>query len=236
MPDNSKKFHRFASESILFKGRTDWYYCYLKAGRIMQVLFFLAANAAAAERDDLEGLARRAGLLPGDIAHLASGEVDAAVVLADIFALLSGLQMLTAGGVLSKENALVIEAEYEAIAERLVRGSHPSPFLSSDDFGVPELHEPSASTLSAPGHFGRLSSPTAVLKDKQPKGQNKGQSDRMSLILELVRKKKSLSIKEIAAVIKDCSEKTIQRELGSLIQQGLVRKVGERRWSLYLPA
>jgi len=58
----------------------------------------------------------------------------------------------------------------------------------------------------------------------------------MSLILELVRKKKSLSIKEIATVVKGCSEKTIQRELALLIHQGLVRKVGERRWSLYLPA
>jgi len=58
----------------------------------------------------------------------------------------------------------------------------------------------------------------------------------MSFILDLVRKRKSLSIKEIAAVIKDCSEKTIQRELAALISQGLVRKVGERRWSLYTPA
>ena len=32
-----------------------------------------------------------------------------------------------------------------------------------------------------------------------------------------------------------CSEKTIQRELNILIERGLIRREGERRWSVYLP-
>ena len=39
----------------------------------------------------------------------------------------------------------------------------------------------------------------------------------------------------VAKVIKGFSEKTIQRELTALIQQGLVQKRGERRWSVYSP-
>lgn len=202
----------------------------------MQVLFFLSQNSAPEAHDDLEGLARRASMLPGDIAHLAAGEVDIPVVLADIFALLSGLQTALASGSLGKENAQVLQGEYEALAERLVHGSNPSPFLSQDDFGLPSLPEASSPMLGAPASFGKLNNQPRAIKDKETKGHTKGQSDRMSLILELVRKKKRLSIKEISEVIKGCSEKTIQRELGALIEQGLVRKVGERRWSLYIPA
>jgi DNA-binding HxlR family transcriptional regulator len=34
-------------------------------------------------------------------------------------------------------------------------------------------------------------------------------------------------------MIRGVSEKTIQRELGALIESGLVMKQGERRWSVY---
>lgn len=44
------------------------------------------------------------------------------------------------------------------------------------------------------------------------------------------------SIKDIAKAIKGCSEKTIQRELNSLIAKGLVVREGEKRWSIYKKA
>jgi DeoR/GlpR family transcriptional regulator of sugar metabolism len=46
----------------------------------------------------------------------------------------------------------------------------------------------------------------------------------MSLILDFVKKNNGVSIKEIAAVVRGCSEKTIQRELGNLIEQGLIEE------------
>ena len=66
------------------------------------------------------------------------------------------------------------------------------------------------------------------------KTENIKQKERMSLILDFVRKSGGVSIKEIAAVIKGCSEKTIQRELGTLIQKGYIERKGERRWSIYI--
>jgi len=230
MPDNNKKFHEFALQSILFKGRNDWYFCYLKTEKIAHVLTLLAVSAPPAAVEDVHDVARRTARLAGEIAHLAAGEVDAPVVLADIFSVLSCIRMLVAQSSLSAPTGLLLVREFEQVAERLVRGSHPSPFVSAEDFTVPALGE--ASYLASPQG---LTPQSPVLKDNKSKGQNKGQTERMSLILELVRRKKSLSIKEIAAEIKGCSEKTIQRELGVLINQGLVRKVGERRWSLYLP-
>ncbi|OGC87678.1 hypothetical protein A3D70_01210 [Candidatus Adlerbacteria bacterium RIFCSPHIGHO2_02_FULL_54_18] len=228
MPDNSKKFHEFALESILFKGRIDWYFCYLKAEKLARALSFLGRGVAGEDQNDIDDVARRAGLLPGSIAHLAGGEVDAPLVLADVFGLLSAVRLLGARGCLNEQNTQVLVHEYETVAERLVRGSNPSPFVSAEDFSVPQL-ESTAMFLPRPPHAQEES------RDNKTKGQSKGQSERMSLILELVRKKKQLSIKEIALVIRDCSEKTIQRELAALINQGLVRKVGERRWSVYMP-
>jgi len=40
-------------------------------------------------------------------------------------------------------------------------------------------------------------------------------------------------VKDFAKVITDISEKTIQRELLDLVQRGVIKKEGERRWSRY---
>ena len=58
-------------------------------------------------------------------------------------------------------------------------------------------------------------------------------TNRQHIILQLLKKKKEISIKDIAQIIKDCSEKTIQREVIDLIEKGVLKKTGERRWSKY---
>jgi hypothetical protein len=80
-----------------------------------------------------------------------------------------------------------------------------------------------------------IKSPSNDIKDKDiitDKGLFK-RSNRQNIILNLLKKKKEVTIKDIAQVIKDCSEKTIQRELISFIQAGVLKKTGERRWSKY---
>ena len=61
-------------------------------------------------------------------------------------------------------------------------------------------------------------------------------NDRQQLILGIIREIGESSIKDISDNIKDCSEKTIQRELNTLIYDGVLKKVGERRWSKYILA
>lgn len=58
-------------------------------------------------------------------------------------------------------------------------------------------------------------------------------NNRRTTILKLIKDKKVVSIKDICSVISDCSEKTIQRELGGLVDEGVLKKMGERRWSQY---
>lgn len=58
-------------------------------------------------------------------------------------------------------------------------------------------------------------------------------TDRAERIKTVLEAKPQASIKDIAEVITDVSEKTIQRELNSLIEKGQVIREGERRWSKY---
>lgn len=58
-------------------------------------------------------------------------------------------------------------------------------------------------------------------------------TDRAERIKTVLEAKPQATIKDIAEVITDVSEKTIQRELNSLIEKGQVVREGERRWSRY---
>ena len=57
--------------------------------------------------------------------------------------------------------------------------------------------------------------------------------DRESRVLDVIRDKGVVSIKDISSVIFDVSEKTIQRTLNALIDKGQIKKEGERRWAKY---
>lgn len=56
---------------------------------------------------------------------------------------------------------------------------------------------------------------------------------RRDTILKIIKDKKEVMIKDITNIISDCSEKTIQRELTSLVSLGVLKKMGNKRWSRY---
>lgn len=246
MPERMPEFQNRSLESVLFKGRRSWYFCYLKSEKIAHALSIIAGQSTTG---DLDTVVEAAANIPQTIAHLAADEVTPQAVLADIFGLISLLRICATRGYLYNENALVLVDECEQIVEKINAGIQQPPFLSTEDFllsempNLPEPIGPRIPELSSvrpvrpikdiyKGHDNLKDSP--AIKDKE-KGGQEGNS-RALKILDLVKEQKSLSIKDISAVIRGCSEKTIQRELSGLIEQGLVRKVGERRWSTYVPA
>ena len=66
------------------------------------------------------------------------------------------------------------------------------------------------------------------------KDKNKEKENRKNSILKLINDKKSVVIKDITTLFPDVSEKTIQRELTSLIEEGRITKRGSKRWSIYM--
>lgn len=63
--------------------------------------------------------------------------------------------------------------------------------------------------------------------------QNRKQTRREQIVALFV-KGVDVSIKDIAARIKGCSEKTIQRELNALVLDNVIERIGEKRWSRYV--
>jgi len=56
---------------------------------------------------------------------------------------------------------------------------------------------------------------------------------RQSIIINMLKRKKEIMIKDVSPLIHNCSEKTIQRELLAMVKAGILKKEGEKRWSKY---
>ncbi len=61
----------------------------------------------------------------------------------------------------------------------------------------------------------------------------KPRKNRKKQIIDIIKDKGNVTIKDICDVIKDCSEKTVQRALAALVEEGVVTKEGARRWTKY---
>ena len=77
------------------------------------------------------------------------------------------------------------------------------------------------------------SKPTKPAPRPQAKKQSSSGDDREQRIIDVIRQKGDVSIKDISTVIFDVSEKTIQRTLQTLIDKRQIIKEGERRWARY---
>lgn len=58
-------------------------------------------------------------------------------------------------------------------------------------------------------------------------------NNRRNIILELLQNRPFITVTEVTNVIDGCSSKTLQRELLSLVNEGILIKKGKRRWSAY---
>jgi len=58
--------------------------------------------------------------------------------------------------------------------------------------------------------------------------------ERKQKILDYINSKRTAVIKDIIALFPEVSEKTIQRELNVLLEEGKIEKRGDKRWSLYV--
>jgi hypothetical protein len=99
-----------------------------------------------------------------------------------------------------------------------------------------EIQDPYAKLKRPIGHMSLNISP--VHKEKSPISKNvamfENKNKRQDRILSFINDRKSAAIKDIAALFPDISEKTIQRELGTLVAMGKITKRGNKRWSLYM--
>lgn len=111
------------------------------------------------------------------------------------------------------------------------RSSSGAPVSHSAVPGTPDLSPPSTTPP-------RYSPPSAAPAQHSPhygqEHENRiNKDDRRKIILALLKQRSKLTVKDIAKSIPGFSEKTIQRELLSMLADGQVLKEGEKRWTTY---
>ncbi|MDB4992076.1 MAG: hypothetical protein JWL75_321 [Parcubacteria group bacterium] len=223
-------------------------YIYKKAERLAKAIHLVspAFRTAVALRDRMDAVA--VGLIDAAILPPSAARDS---MSRELLALSSVLSIGRVGGLLSAMNADLIAREAQQLLQEIATYEEPRLFL--DD--VPSLAA-LAKEVGAErtlGIFPRAPEPVRELRTpgmqkprtaNSAKGQPLGQvkdikdktADRRDAILSILSSKGPSYIKDISMLIRDVSEKTIQRELQALIDTGQVLKTGERRWTTYSAA
>lgn len=136
-----------------------------------------------------------------------------------ILEIISLIQVGETRGIIASKNAELLAREYTFLLKNICEQNTQTVDLDTE---VEEVKEEAPSPIQK------------VAQAPKAPEVSKGQAtDRKGQVLEILKTNGSVSIKDITKTITDCSEKTIQRILNTLIEEGRVRKEGERRWSRY---
>mgnify|MGYP001566944250 CR=1 FL=1 len=187
--------------------------------------------------------------LRGRIDSIVTGLIDAAILppgaartalSRELLTLSSVLSIARTGSLLSAMNAELITREAQLLLQEVAAYEEPRLFLEDSptlsglakkviSYEPPEhararVAKPARPARNTPsssqGHIKDIASANAI-------------KDRREAIVSVIKDKKNASIKDISTHIRNISEKTIQRELLTLISLGILAKQGERRWSTY---
>lgn len=177
-------------------------------------------------------------------------EVIALKISESALKIISFLEISFYAGYISQMNYSILKREFAGLLDLIEKKEKITKekkgfVLSENFFSVPEKYTPApvspGSTEINKGQY-PVGNGTKIGHQNglHPRGARPAIKDigerkdsRKALILSLLKKESNLTIKDFSKVIPDCSEKTIQRELLQLVNEGVLKKVGERRWSRY---
>lgn len=228
-------------------------YLYKKAERLAKAIHLISPAFAGspALKDRIERTAL--GLVDASVLPpVASREL----LSRELLALSSILAIARTGGMLSAMNTDLIVREAHLLLSEIV--GYEEPRLMLDE--IPSLaslakasavsesrernglrsvarvtYDPALDMLDVPEHKGQskghIKDTGRTMALAEGKGNNNG--ERRESILAVLRTKGPSYIKDISMIVRDVSEKTIQRELSTLVAEGLVNRKGDRRWTTY---
>ena len=143
--------------------------------------------------------------------------------------ILSLLGTAYSSGLISEMNYNILKFEFEGlipVVEAEEKERSKGAVLSNYSLEIPKGQDIMSDSLKRP--LGIMS-----VKKTQEKSNKSSSVNRQDIIVDLLKKNHELGIKDFTSNIKDCSEKTIQRILVSLVSKGFIKKKGEKRWSRY---
>ncbi len=202
-------------------------YIYKKAERLAKAIHLI--TPAFHQSPSLANRVHASAIGLIDSATLPPGSAKTAISR-ELLALSSILSMARSSGILSPMNADLIAREAHLLLGEVA--SYEEPRLFFDD--APSLagllrqseKEPTVPSRSS-GTPKPRSSSIGHVSDKS------GAEPRRDAILAVIKEKGTVYIKDLSTVIREVSEKTIQRELQKLVIEGVISKKGDRRWTAY---
>lgn len=163
-------------------------------------------------------------------------------VVAKTQSIISLLTIAYFSGYVSEMNKNILIKELEWFAHEVTHRGHfllSGVVIEEGYFAAPESQVKNQSFIGqvsqVPGQAKIAHQGQSQRRNKQlaPRAISPRKNQRKQNVIDVLKKNGPINIKDIVAQVKDCSEKTIQRELASLIKDKLVKRNGERRWSIY---
>jgi len=155
--------------------------------------------------------------------------------------MLSTLELAVATRAIPMDIAAMLGEHVDAVHRYLT-----NHYLQSEGVSIAALHQVSVETTTSQTSTKAPTRSTAPKQRRQqrvsvPAGDISTDAylvysqltDRAERIKTVLEAKPQATVKDVSEIITDVSEKTIQRELNSLIEKGQVVREGERRWSRY---
>jgi hypothetical protein len=222
------------STQKLIQDESYYKYIFKKTERIVSVVFYITQSIHEKDRYDrqIRNIEDTAQRLHDQViesltarAHVAEEAVQG--VTHALIALESKLRVAQAMGVITAEVLGVIANEVDSVLRALAKYSNEDQLLA-------ERSTPAPKPPAAPRRVTQAPAPRAPRTTAEPLAAAPDQGNRRARILTIIEAKGEVSIKDIADIISDVSEKTIQRELNAMIEDNQIKRIGERRWSKYV--
>ncbi len=238
-PLNWKSLGFFSAEDYLI-------YIFKKTEKITSALYLVSSLLKDQEPIKWELRDKGMDLLSSSFTASSAVPGDKNAVIQSIFtAALETMSLLNVAHVshlISDMNHKILVREIDQVVtllkDRLTTSAENAGYVLSEQFfKTPDLFGSGFSIGHGTGIKDSQNRQSKTIKDR---GVSQGQvlvqqkkNQRQEHIINVLKGQGNLTIKDFSKVIKDCSEKTIQRELLELVDKGIVKKEGERRWSRY---
>jgi hypothetical protein len=173
--------------------------------------------------------------IKGRLRHIGVGLLSTTQISnSNIQEIISLLNIASVMGYISEMNTSILKAEFISLQEEFEKYEEP-PLFPSNFWDVEPKGQikDSIRPLQPIGQNIAEKRVGNIISQVTSKSFFDNKEERKHKILALIKDKKEVSIKDISIVFSDCSEKTIQRELNTLVALRQIKKVGEKRWSRY---
>lgn len=225
-------FLRAFSGERLLTDNEYFKYIFKKTEKIVCSVFYILRHSDLSAQSeevvrDIKSSAK--GLLDSVFLSLRAAPSDISMRMLDVkyrvLEMESMLRVAHASGLLDAEMLGVFLNETDSVLRTLKK------YVSEDSENFFEM---GSGRMATEGRREVAPRQTPRVKIQQTQTQET-QETRREKILAFLKDRGEASIRDVAEIIKDCSEKTIQRDLNNLIKDNLVSRVGEKRWSKYRP-